>query len=164
MDGIVRLGSLFLVAALLFAANPSWKDHPTSQWNEEDGKQVLADSPWVKFVMPQYVRDLSPDERMQGGNWEADSGHGVGLAGIGLFGPTRQAEAIARAHAKPPVGTVVVRWKKRRSHPGGASSRRPAKPACPLSTPPITPLPSRSMTSPLPNAGTWRMSSKALPF
>jgi hypothetical protein len=97
-------------ATLLFAANPSWKDHPMSQWSPEDGKQVLTDSPWVKFVTPQYVRDLSPDERVQGGNWEEGRGGGVGLAGTGIFGPTRAAEARARAHAKPPAGTVAIRW------------------------------------------------------
>jgi hypothetical protein len=97
-------------AALLFAANPTWRDRPIAEWDQEDGKQVLADSPWVKFVTPQYVRDLSPDERKAGGNWDEGIGKGVGLAGLGIFGPTKQAEAIARAHAKPPAGTVAIRW------------------------------------------------------
>src|SRR5580658_9357050 len=99
-----------LAAALLFAANPSWKDRPIAQWDQQDGKQVLTDSPWVKFVMPQYVRDLSPDERVAGGNWEEGAGKGVGIAGLGILGSAKQAEAIARAHAKPPAGTVAVRW------------------------------------------------------
>jgi hypothetical protein len=106
----LRLCLLPLAAALLFAANPTWKDRPYSQWDQQDGKQVLTDSPWVKFAMPEYVRDLSPDERVQGGNWEEGRGGGVGLAGIGLFGKERQQEAIARAHAKPPAGTVAIRW------------------------------------------------------
>jgi hypothetical protein len=97
-------------AVLLLAANPTWKDRPIAQWDQQDGKQVLTDSPWVKFVMPQYVRDLSPDERVAGGNWDEGIGKGVGIAGTGLLGPTRAAEAIARAHAKPPAGTVAVRW------------------------------------------------------
>jgi hypothetical protein len=106
----LSLGMLLLAAALLFAANPTWKDRPLSQWDQQDGKQVLTDSPWVKFVMPQYVRDLSADERIAGGNWEEGAGHGVGIAGTGILGPRREAEAIARAHAKPPAGTVAVRW------------------------------------------------------
>ncbi len=106
----LRVCVLPLAAAWLFAANPTWRDRPIAQWDQQDGKQVLTDSPWVKFAMPQYVRDLSPDERVQGGNWEEGRGGGVGLAGIGLFGPTRAAEAIARAHAKPPAGTVAIRW------------------------------------------------------
>ena len=34
------------------------EDKPFSQWNTEDAKQVLTDSPWVKQVTPQNVRDL----------------------------------------------------------------------------------------------------------
>jgi hypothetical protein len=71
---------------------------------------VLADSPWVKHVTPQRLRDLSPDERRNGGNIEAGIGKGVGLAGIGLLGPRREAEALKRANAEPAPDTVVVRW------------------------------------------------------
>jgi hypothetical protein len=98
-----------LTAVVLFAADAAWKDKPISQWSVEDAKQVLIDSPWVKVVTPQNVRDLSPDERREGGNMEG-VGHGVGLAGIGLLGPRRQAEALARAHYKPTPDAVVVRW------------------------------------------------------
>ena len=42
---------LFSVAALL-AADASWKTKPLAQWSEEDAKQVLANSPWVKRVIP----------------------------------------------------------------------------------------------------------------
>ena len=58
-----------------------------AQWNEEDAKAVLADSPWVKHVTPRHLRDLSPDG-------EAGVGKGVGLAGIGLLGARRQAGAV----------------------------------------------------------------------
>jgi len=88
----------------------AWKSKPIAQWNEEDAKEVLADSPWVKHVTPQRLRDLSPDERRTGGNMEAGIGKGVGLAGIGLLGPLREAEALERAKAKPTPGPVVVRW------------------------------------------------------
>jgi hypothetical protein len=101
---------LSLAAVLLMAADSSWKERPIPQWDEEDARQVLADSPWVKNVTLERVRDLSVAERRDGGDWEAGAGHGVGLAGTGLLGPRRAAEAIARAHAKPPLGTVVVRW------------------------------------------------------
>jgi hypothetical protein len=93
----------------------SWKKKPMEQWTPEDAKQVLADSPWVKTVQLQIVRDLSPDERRAGGNMEADIGKGVGFAGIiGLFGSARAEEAIARAHAKPDPGKVVVVWESAR--------------------------------------------------
>lgn len=93
----------------------SWKKKPMQQWTAEDAKQVLADSPWVKTVQLQIVRDLSPDERRAGGNMEADVGKGIGLAGLtGLFGSARAEEAIARAHAKPDPGKVVVVWESAR--------------------------------------------------
>jgi hypothetical protein len=87
-----------------------WKIRPVEQWSPEDAKLVLADSPWAGSVQPQIVRDLSPDERRQSGNYEADIGHGVGLAGINIFNPTRMKEAIAKAHAKPDPGSFYVRW------------------------------------------------------
>src|ERR1700683_5572560 len=106
---------LFCCAALLFArdssgGDPEWQSKPIAQWNEEDAKALLADSPWVKHVTPQRLRDLSPDERRNGGNMEAGIGKGVGLAGIGLLGPRREAEALQRAHAKFTPDAVVVRW------------------------------------------------------
>jgi hypothetical protein len=112
----LTLCSLPLAAVLLIAADSSWaqdlswKDKPIQQWTVDDAKQVLTDSPWVKVITPQNVRDLSPDERREGGNMEASVGHGVGLAGIGVLGPRRQAEALERAHYKPTPNAVVVRW------------------------------------------------------
>lgn len=81
-----------------------------AQWNEEAAQEVLADSPWVQRATPQRLRDLSPDERRNGGNMEAGAGKGVGLAGIGLLGSRREAEALRRAHDKPAPDAVVVRW------------------------------------------------------
>jgi len=94
----------------LGADEGSWKSKPVEQWGDDDAVQVLAKSPWVGIVHPEIVRDLSPDERRQSGNFEADPGHGIGLAGIDIFNPTRMKEAIAKAHAKPDPGTFYVRW------------------------------------------------------
>jgi len=114
MYRILTLCSIPLAAVLLTATDSSslssWKEKPIPQWNEEDAKQVLADSPWVKVVTPQNVRNLSPDERRNGGDMEAGIGPGIGLAGTGIFGSRRQAEALARAHYKPTPNAVVVRW------------------------------------------------------
>jgi hypothetical protein len=109
MDWTLRLCG-FVMAALAFAADPSWQAKSPAQWSEADAKQLLTDSPWVKQITPQNVRDLSPDERREGGNMEASPGHGVGLAGLGILGPKRQAEAIARAHYKPTPDAVMIRW------------------------------------------------------
>ncbi len=99
-----------LAAVLLIAADSSWKGKPIAQWSEADARQILSDSPWVKYTTPDTVRDLSPAERRDGGDMDADMGHGVGIAGTGILGPTRAREAIARAHEKPPNDPVMVRW------------------------------------------------------
>jgi hypothetical protein len=103
---------VFLLAAIALLAEGDlpWKAKPVSQWNEQDAKRVLADSPWVKQVHLQRIPDLSVAQRVDGGNWEAGISGGVGLAGTGLLGPKRAAEAIAKAHARPDPGTVMVRW------------------------------------------------------
>jgi hypothetical protein len=106
--------SLLLAAAPLIAADPSWKDKPISKWGREDAKQVLADSPWSKYVTPQPVRDLSPDERRNGGDMQAGIGRGVGIAGLGVLGSRREAEAFERAHYKPTPDAVVIRWESAR--------------------------------------------------
>jgi hypothetical protein len=108
------LKTLAVMAAaslLAAAADPSWKGKPVKLWDAEDVRQILNDSPWSERVTPQWTRDLSPDERRQGGDMEADRGKGVGLDGlIGIFDSARGEAAIARAHEKPDPGTVMVRW------------------------------------------------------
>ncbi len=105
---------VLLAADPLSVQDPLWKDKPISQWSVDDARQVLTDSPWVKVVTPQNVRDLSPDERRNGGDMQAGIGKGVGLAGLGILGPRREAEAVARAHYKPTPNAVVVRWESAR--------------------------------------------------
>jgi hypothetical protein len=100
-----------LIARDSRAEDPAWKSKPAAQWTVEDAKGVLADSPWVKRVTPQRLPDLSPGQRLDGGNMETGIGKGVGLAGIGLLGARRQAEALERARAAiPKPDPVVVRW------------------------------------------------------
>jgi len=100
----------FAAVALLAADDPSWKNKLVSEWDQEDARQVLANSPWVKSVTLNKVRDLSKFERRDGGDWEAGIGPTVGFAAIGLFGPTLEEIALERAHVRPYLGTVSVRW------------------------------------------------------
>ena len=99
-----------LTVIVLFAADPSWKAKPVSQWTEEDAKQILTDSPWVKYVTPANLPDKSPDQRRDGGDWDEGIGHGVGIAGTGILGSRRAAEAIKEAHQKPLPPGVAIRW------------------------------------------------------
>jgi hypothetical protein len=102
---------LLLLATLLFAAEPSWRSKPVSKWDAEDAKQLLlAGSPWVKQAQPHWLPDLSPFQREEGGNLNEGLSKGVGLAGTGLLGSRREAEAVKQAHTKPEPLPVMVRW------------------------------------------------------
>jgi hypothetical protein len=107
-----RTGALLLfTATLLLAENtPSWKTKPVEQWDNEDAKQVLADSPWVGRATLQTIRDRSPAERRDSGDWDTGIGQGVGLAALEMFNAGNMEEAIERAHFKPSPGTVQIRW------------------------------------------------------
>jgi hypothetical protein len=105
---------------------PAWKSKPMAQWNKDDARLLLADSPWVKHVIPQRLRDLSPDERRNGGNMETGIGKGVGLAGIGLLGSRKQAEALKRANDRPQPDAVVVRWESAPVHVAELMAGEPA--------------------------------------
>ena len=71
---------LVFSVALLMAADPNWKTKPSAQWSEEDAKQLLTASPWVKEVTAGIARPLSEDELRVGG--EMGEHHGVGYDGV----------------------------------------------------------------------------------
>lgn len=98
-------------AVLIFAPdNLPWQK-PVAQWETNDAKQILEDSPWAKSVKLQHVRYLNEFERRDSGNWEADIGPSIGPAALqGLFGGVGLSEAIRRAHQFPDFGSVTVRW------------------------------------------------------
>jgi hypothetical protein len=61
-------------------------------------------------VTPEQVHSLSPSARRDSGDWDADIGQGVGLAGTGILGPRRAAEAIKAAHEAPEFAPLAIRW------------------------------------------------------
>jgi hypothetical protein len=104
-------GLLLLTAAFLSAENgTSWKTKPIGQWDNEDAKQLLADSPWVGHATLQWIRDRSPAERRDGGDWDAGIGQRFGLAQLEMFNAGSMEEAIELAHFKPTPGAVPIRW------------------------------------------------------
>ena len=109
MRRISRFGSILLFVVPLMAT-PDWKDAPVPQWSEEDAKQLLADSPWAKNVHLDKVRNLSPFERRDSGDWEAGIPSGIGMATLGLLADWRDIEAFEHAYAVAKLGTVTVRW------------------------------------------------------
>lgn len=101
---------IFTAALIATPVEHSWRDSPISQWSEEDAKQILADSPWAKKVQLNVVRNLSPFERRDGGDWEAGIPSGIGMATLGLLADWRDIEALEHAYSLSNVGTVMVRW------------------------------------------------------
>jgi hypothetical protein len=85
-------------AVLLLAADPVWKTKPVQQWDEEDAKQVLADSPWVKRAVVAALPELTAQQRREGG--ATGGGQGVGIKGLngGVVRPTKQ------------VSPMTIRW------------------------------------------------------
>jgi hypothetical protein len=54
-------------ATLLTAADPIWKSKAAAVWTEEDAKQVLAASPWVREIRATVTRRLTEDQLREGG-------------------------------------------------------------------------------------------------
>jgi hypothetical protein len=111
MSRILAFGLVPLFTAPVIAAFfPSWSDSPVPQWSTEDARQFLSDSPWVKKVQLDKIRNLSVFERRDGGDWDAGIPSGIGIARAGLFADWREIEAIEHEYAVANLGTVAVRW------------------------------------------------------
>ncbi|MGO9261936.1 MAG: hypothetical protein ACLQU1_37380 [Bryobacteraceae bacterium] len=106
---------LMAIPALLMAADPPWIAKLLDQWTEEDARQVLTTSPWVKEVIAGITRRLTEDELRDGG--EMGQHHGVGYDGVDpkgsgpkltpnilIGGDNRSARSFPRAT------TLMVRW------------------------------------------------------
>jgi len=74
--------SLCVAAAVAYvmAADPVWRTKPAAQWTEEDAKQVLATSPWVKEVRAVITRRLTEDQLREAGHMGQP--RGVGNEGV----------------------------------------------------------------------------------
>jgi hypothetical protein len=74
------LGPLALYAVLAMAADAAWKAKEINQWDADDARQVLTDSPWAKSPIAMISRLLTEDERREGG--EMGEQHGIGFDGV----------------------------------------------------------------------------------
>src|SRR6185295_12542498 len=81
-----QLSLLPISVVLVFAADQAWKDKRIPEWNEDDAKQVLTDSPWAKTVKPTMTRPAQNSQRRSGGVMGRGGGIGMGGVGIGLPG------------------------------------------------------------------------------
>jgi len=69
------------VTLLAAGAELTWKDKQIAEWNEEDAKQLLNDSPWTKSVKPTIERAAQNSQRRSGG---MGRGGGIGMGGVGI--------------------------------------------------------------------------------
>jgi hypothetical protein len=112
MYQISRAPLLVVSAALLVASgqsDPTWASKTLQQWSEEDAKQVLADSPWVKKATPLELPHISEEAVRQSGRM--GGGQGVDLtelspAALTGFGPSSQGRSRRRSRAL----TFEIRW------------------------------------------------------
>jgi hypothetical protein len=75
---------LIVAASRLMAADPVWKSKPAAQWTEEDARQILARSPWVKENRAVITRRLTEDQLREGG--QMGQPRGVGNEGVDAKG------------------------------------------------------------------------------
>lgn len=79
-DLLVQSWCLVAAVAHLVAADPFWVGKPSSQWTEEEAKQVLAKSPWAKRVTATITRRLTEDQLREAG--QMGQPRGLGNEGV----------------------------------------------------------------------------------
>jgi hypothetical protein len=103
-----QLCLLFASAVLCGASDPPWKEKQIPDWDADDAKLVLADSPWAGSATATIV----PPARQRGGGL-GRGGIGIGLPGIGMGRsrggyPGGQPPPNDSPAGDPPV--LQVRW------------------------------------------------------
>lgn len=101
-------------AALLLAADPSWKDKPVPDWTAEDARQILADSPWARTFAAGLARRQNEDERRENSG-DMGQPHGVGFDGVGekQVRPRLDAATVfTKTYSAPAAESIKVqiRW------------------------------------------------------
>jgi hypothetical protein len=91
MTYMARMALFALSALLLTAADQAWKNEQFPEWTEDDAKDVLRDSPWVKTVVATPVK--SPDR-----------------VSVGRRGGRRQGASDTAAPNKTQAPTLTLRW------------------------------------------------------
>ena len=76
----IQSACLIVAAAGLMAADPVWRSKPAAEWTEEDARQILARSPWVKENRAVITRRLTEDQLRDGG--QMGQPRGVGNEGV----------------------------------------------------------------------------------
>jgi hypothetical protein len=99
---------LFLSGAvLLLAGGPSWQNKPIAQWSENDAKQVLRSSPWVKRASVSLLYQPNESQLRSGG--KMGGGKGVGLESLQLANLVGGSQHHSNSTTKK-SGSVILRW------------------------------------------------------
>ena len=111
---ISRLVLFTLSGLVLIAADQAWKNKQYSEWTEDDAKEVIAGSPWVKTITPTVVvKTPAPDRGRKGAG---RGGDGISKGGPGRSGGNSpvsdgQGSRPADAASSPvQVPTLTLRW------------------------------------------------------
>jgi hypothetical protein len=110
----IQATSLMAFAALLTAAGLPWTDKPVEQWNEQDAKQILSGSPWVKKITPAQLPNVSEAARRQSGYMGGGQGAGVGLTALSPSVVTGVGSSGTSRKRRRGPGPVEVRWESAR--------------------------------------------------
>ena len=87
-------------AAVLLAADSTWKTKPTADWSEQDAMEVLTASPWARQIMASVAGRQSEDELRDGGRMGQPTGigyDGVDPKGTGPKLPTKLSDIVVPA-------------------------------------------------------------------
>ena len=112
---ISRLVLVALTGLVLIAADQAWKNKQYSEWTEDDAKEVIAGSPWVKTITPTLVVVKAPEPE-QGRTGGRGRGGRIGKGGPGRsggdspVGDNRGDRPGAGASSPAQVPTLTLRW------------------------------------------------------
>ena len=110
---------VFLTFAAVAADDAPWRSKQIADWNEDDAKQVLTESPWVKTFTPTLkASSVSDGGRRYGGRpgGIGAGGIGLGIPGIGKPGWVEFIRAAADTRAEMAIALraepqkVTLRW------------------------------------------------------
>ncbi len=111
MSQISKAPLLIVSTVLLAASGPTWTSKPAQQWDEQEAKQVLSGSPWVKKVLPAQLPNVSEAALRQSGRM--GGGQGVNLGALSsastLTGVGSRPQDTTR-HRRKGIAAVEVRW------------------------------------------------------
>lgn len=99
-----------VVGAIAWAGGDPWKTKPFEQWNENDIRQILHDSPWARV---EYV----PVEWKAGGGGKSEMGRAPGGTVSAAQGPAGGAADVGQQAMGTPEGQAAfyVRWNSSRT-------------------------------------------------